>query len=108
MALCHAVVDLLAVNNRKVFVLEFQCAHTIRPLLAWTCMFSLYRRHNVTCSLMLLVVYARLTAVYNISCRKEFNIDVLKHFIKLHEFRGKLIVDALRYDECVCACPCIG
>ena len=30
------------------------------------------------------------------SRRKEFNIEVLKHFIKLHEFRGKLIVDALR------------
>ena len=27
---------------------------------------------------------------------KEFNVDVLKKFIGLHDFKGKLIVDALR------------
>lgn len=29
-------------------------------------------------------------------CRKDFNIEVLKYFIGLHDFRGKSIVDALR------------
>lgn len=28
--------------------------------------------------------------------RKEFNVEVLKYFIGLHDFRGKSIVDALR------------
>ena len=27
---------------------------------------------------------------------KEFNIDVLKKFIALHDFKGKSLVDALR------------
>ncbi len=29
--------------------------------------------------------------------RKEFNIDVLKKFIDLHDFTGKSLVNALRY-----------
>ena len=42
--------------------------------------------------------------IFSCIYRKEFNIEVLKHFIKLHEFRGKLIVDALRYDvQYICA-----
>ncbi len=29
--------------------------------------------------------------------RKEFNIEVLKKFIALQDFKGKILVDALRY-----------
>ena len=30
--------------------------------------------------------------------RKDFNIEVLKKFIALHDFKGKLLVDAIRYS----------
>ena len=32
--------------------------------------------------------------------RKEFNIEVLKKFISLQDFKGKILVDALRYIVC--------
>ncbi len=47
-------------------------------------------RHALACSIECLYF----TLVF--CCRKEFNIDVLKCFIDLHDFTSKSLVDAIK------------
>ena len=49
---------------------------------------------SITMSFHLLFVSC--DSFLSLSHSKEFNIDVLKKFIGLHDFKGKSIVDALR------------
>ena len=42
--------------------------------------------------------------LYSVHCSNEFNITVLHEFVKLHQFHGLDLVEALR---CVCVCVCV-
>lgn len=49
---------------------------------------------------MIIASFRALCFTVMLCYRKEFNIEVLKKFIALQDFKGKILVDALRYIVC--------